>query len=51
MSNTDGPSRFDEYGNFVFTLPDYEEMVARIRKLETMLEEVITAVKEIKNGR
>jgi len=49
MSNADGPSRFDEFGNFIFTLPDYEEMVSRIKKLEMMLEEVITAVKEIKN--
>ena len=51
MSNIDGPSRFDENGNFVFTHPDFEEMVERIKKIEMMLEEVIIAVKEIKNGR
>ena len=51
MSNIDGPSRFDEDGTFVFTHPDFEEMVARIKRIEMMLDEVITAIKEIKNGR
>ena len=51
MSNIDGPSRFDANGNFVFTHPDFEEMVTRIKRIEMMLDEVIVAVKEIKNGR
>ena len=34
LNNADGPSFFDDDGNFILTFPDWETLVAKVQELE-----------------